>query len=306
MSLKGTSRNIIVAGGSGRLGSYIVSGLLAKGIHNISAISRVGSTAQFPSGVTIHRGLYTDETFLNTVLQKQDVLIVCLAKATLDFQLLLIRAAAKAGVPYVLPSEYGVDSSSKEVIKHLPVIKRKVEARELIEELGVSSWIAVASNPLISFHVRNLRLGIDVKNRTATIWDNGTRKRPLTTLEMLGKSVAGLLSLPEEELATNKNQHVYISSFYVSQRDILASVIRATGTKEKDWTIENVKLDDFLAEKRAEFDRGNLPIIEKMILLVAFKDGLNDFQSVVNYKRLGVDPESLDDFIKQEVRDYHL
>jgi hypothetical protein len=61
-----------------------------------------------------------------------------------------------------------------------------------------------------------------------------------TTLAKTGKSLARLLSLPDEELDIYKNQWVYFSSFCVSQGGVLESVIRATGTAENDWTIETV------------------------------------------------------------------
>ena len=38
-------------------------------------------------------------------------------------------------------------------------------------------------------------------------------------------------------METFKNKPVYISSFYITRRELLDSAFRATGTKEGDWNI---------------------------------------------------------------------
>jgi hypothetical protein len=58
-------------------------------------------------------------------------------------------------------------------------------------------------------------------------------------------AVAALLSLPIKAEGSNKeaclenfkNKVVYIKSFTVSQKDILASALRMTSAKEAEWTI---------------------------------------------------------------------
>lgn len=63
----------------------------------------------------------------------------------------------------------------------------------------------------------------------------------------IGRAVAAILSLPVKPeaplsqpcLASFRNRVVYINSFTVSQRDMLASALRVTGAKEEDWTVKN-------------------------------------------------------------------
>lgn len=106
-------RKITVVGGSGNIGSHIVTALAASGIHEVSVISRPESTAKFPASVTIRRGAYDDETFLSAALNGQGVLIITLGFQAMDAQEPLIRAAARAGVPYVVPCEFGSDPTSE-------------------------------------------------------------------------------------------------------------------------------------------------------------------------------------------------
>ena len=72
-------------------------------------------------------------------------------------------------------------------------------------------------------------------------------KISVSTLPQVGRAVAALLGLPitasshRDETCISKfaNKPVYIDSFTIGQRDMLASALRVTGTKEGDWTISN-------------------------------------------------------------------
>ena len=83
--------------------------------------------------------------------------------------------------------------------------------------------------------------GIDIKNRTANLYDNGETKTTSSTMPQVGRAVASLLSLPgsgsSPNLSDYKNKFLYINSFFISQHDMLASVQRATGTSSKDWKV---------------------------------------------------------------------
>ena len=64
-------------------------------------------------------------------------------------------------------------------------------------------------------------MGIDIKNRTAVLWDGGNAKISTTTVRRAVEAVAVLLSLPDAELAQFQNEMFYVSSFYVTQRELL-------------------------------------------------------------------------------------
>jgi saccharopine dehydrogenase-like NADP-dependent oxidoreductase len=134
------------------VGKQILKNLLAAGKFNVTAISRQESQSTFPENVTVKRGDYTSATFLESALQKQDALIITLSIMTApDIQTNFIKAAAKAGVPWVFPNEYGNDGASEEVCKNIPILVGKKKYRDLIEELGVSNWVGIASNLWIDF-----------------------------------------------------------------------------------------------------------------------------------------------------------
>jgi hypothetical protein len=123
-------------------------------------------------------------------------------------------------------------------------------------------------------------------------------KGNFTTLTRVGESLASLFALPEAELSKYKNERVYFSSFYVSQRDFLASAMRATGTTEKDWTITSVSSDQVLqAAKEPSADTMTRLMT---IFATVFKEGYGgDYNSkVVDYEKLGLEPEDLDTLMK--------
>src|SRR5436305_11852058 len=108
--------NIAIVGSGGNVGSAILKPLLASSSpkFHVTAITRPGSSsipadvASSPS-VTVATGDYYDCTFLVNTLKGQDALIVCLAfAAPSDLHSVFIKPAAEAGIPYLIPNEYGV------------------------------------------------------------------------------------------------------------------------------------------------------------------------------------------------------
>ncbi|KAI0548528.1 hypothetical protein F4679DRAFT_310942 [Xylaria curta] len=143
-------RNVTLVGASGTIGAPILSALLAAG-HKATVLTRPTSTAKFPSGVTVHAGDYSDEDFVVNSLEGQDVLILALAFTAYDAQIPLIKAAAKAGVSYIVPCEFGSDPVHPKLNAEIQMMNMKAPFRKLIEELGVSSWIGVVNNPWVEF-----------------------------------------------------------------------------------------------------------------------------------------------------------
>ncbi|OBT51325.1 hypothetical protein VE04_08374 [Pseudogymnoascus sp. 24MN13] len=250
------SRKIAIVGGSGSVGSPTVEALLSHGIHTVTAISRSESTAIFPSGVTIKEGSYSDEEFLVEALKGQDVLILQLGFMALNSQIPLISAAAKAGVPWVIPCEYACDNRHDKLNEEIGLMVMKNKYRAQIDSLGVSSWIGIVNGPWFDWNFEKSFMGLDIKTRKAKLFDGGV-KFNTSTLSKVGKSLAALLSLPDSKLSAFKNDFVYFSSFLVSQRDVFDSVLSATSTKESDWAIESESPDKAADAAKEAIQQGN-------------------------------------------------
>lgn len=298
------SRNITVVGGSGTIGAPIVAALVESGIHNVSVLSRADSKAEFPSAVKVHRGSYEDEAYLESVLAGQDVVIVTVSFTAYGIQVPLFKAAAKARVPYVVPCEFGSDATDEALNREIILMNVKKPYRDLVEELGVSSWIGVTNNPWFDFCMRGGFFDIDAQKRTAKLLDGGAVKANFTTTDRVGKSLAALLSLPEADLAKYKNEWVYFSSFLVSQGEILEATLRATGTTKEDWTITQGSAQDVIDWARAETAKGNRMGAARSLFALMFSDGYggNYNDKVVDYKSLGLEPEEdIDEVLKKLV-----
>ena len=299
MSNTKQTRNVTLVGGSGTVGAPILSALVAAG-HKVSVLSRPGSSATFPATVTVHRGSYDDEAFLAGVLQGQEVLIMALNYGAYGAQVPLIQAAAKAGVPYVVPCEFGSDATHEKLNARIALMNAKRPFRQLVEDLGVSAWIGVVCNPWFDFSMRLGVFGLDAQTRSARVFGDGRVRANFTTLRRVGESLAALLALPGDELARYKNDWVYFSSICVSQRDLLASAQRVTGTKEEDWTVIGEDPEEVIKTAEEEVAKGNMLAGVRILFALLFSEGYGgDYSArVVDYKRLGLEPEDLDEVLK--------
>lgn len=133
---------------SGQLGQHILRALREQSRHDIVVISRENSAASFPEDVTIKKVDYGNVDSLQHALQDVHAIVITLAHTSGEaVQAKLIEAAAKAQVPWILPNEWGGDGENEYFRAMSPIVEGKTKVRKQIEELGVSSWIGVATNP---------------------------------------------------------------------------------------------------------------------------------------------------------------
>ena len=257
--------------------------LLGTGKHTVTAITRADSTTKLPDGVQVKRVDYNNQASLVEALQGQDALIITMgAMAPQDQQTKLIEAAAAANVPWVFPNEWGFDTANESLNRDIPIPEDKKKTHEPIEKLGKSSWIAVATGFWYEWSLAiSVGYGFDFANRTVTLFDDGETRICTSTWPQVGRAVASLLSLkvhPDGEhdksvcLDRFKNGYVYVSSFTISQEDMLESVLRVTHTSLEDWTvtkesvharynagIEQMKKGDRMGFAKALYARGFYP-----------------------------------------------
>lgn len=134
-------------------------------------------------------------------------------------------------------------------------------------------------------------LGFDFKSKTATLVDEGQHAFSGTNLQQISLALIALLQKPAE----TKNQYVFVSSFDVSQKDILAELEKITG---ESWTIKQVKSEDLIQTGRGKLQKGDFSGIADLIKGVAFTP-LGDLRPVGLWNdKLGLKKESLEDTLK--------
>ncbi|KAK3698583.1 hypothetical protein LTR37_016910 [Vermiconidia calcicola] len=309
-------KNIALVGASGNAGGAALKALLAANRFNITIISRADSSATFPedASITVKKGDYKDPSFLQSAFSGQDAAMLALGFMAMDTQPALIEAAAKAGVKYILPTEYAADGQSKELTENLPPIAQKAEGRSQIEEMG-AKWIAIVTNPWTEFSLAYgvSTFGIDVKEKKAVLWEDAG-KFNTTSREQVGRGIAAVLSLPienkEDESASLQhyaNNFVYISSFLVTQRQLFDSVLRATGTKEADWSVEESKIwgdEGRVADAQQKMAQGNFMAMGGLMYgfyMSGDKGGNYEEKAKKDREVLGLKEENLDAVVKEFV-----
>lgn len=182
-------------------------------------------------------------------MSDQQFLVISLAVTVpRDLHHRLVAAAAKAGIPYVMPNYWGSDFTNDSLAsENLHVDGGKAMFRDM-DEQGVA-WIPLVCSFWYEFSLTMGPdcFGFDFSNKKITFFGDGKTRINTSTWTQCGLAVARLLSLkeiPEDEndrsptVSQWKRKPLYISSFLVSQRDMLDSVNRVMGTTDNDWTIE--------------------------------------------------------------------
>jgi hypothetical protein len=299
-------RKIAIIGGSGQVGNPTIKALLAQQVHTITAVQRVEATSTFPSEVIVKTGDLQDESFLADAFRGQDV-VALMPPFTqmISVQEPAVRAAAKVGIPYILPAEYGPDPFAQRLIEQNELLQNKKRIRDLIEELGVSSWVSVTVGPFLDMHVQSGLWSVDFKNRKATLWDGSIGTVSSTDTKHTGQAVAAVLTLPEESLSKYKNNAVYTPAFHFTQREFFEAAQRATKTTEKDWSVGNHDIEEALKDCNAKIEQGDpMAPLSKFMLTHFQEDNGGDMRGKVDdneFKKLhelGLEEEQLEDVIK--------
>ncbi|KAG5746107.1 hypothetical protein H9Q69_009608 [Fusarium xylarioides] len=237
-----------IAWAGGRQGAQITEQLLKTGKHAITALTRIGSTSKLPDNVKAIPVDYEDEKSLTAALKDQQLLIITLA-VTVDPEVhhRIVRAAGKAGIRYIIPNIYAANvviENQGAVDDFFPAAP-PINLLKEIERVGVSSWILLVGGVWFDYSLPSGEsfMGFDIDNRKATLFDDGEAKINTSTLTQFGRAAAAIASLkelPNDEddksptIAQFCNKPVYLSSFYVSQKDILRSIQRVTNTTDAD------------------------------------------------------------------------
>ncbi|KAJ5925609.1 hypothetical protein N7454_008248 [Penicillium verhagenii] len=300
--------NVAIVGATGNSGQFITEALLKTGKHKVTALARSGHSTTLPVGVSRKEIDYRKHKTVVEALKGQDALVIILnSKAPEGTELLLIQAAGEAGVKWVLPNDWAPDTTNEAMNKDVMVFPAKAAIRKSIALIGKCNFISVSTGLLYEWSLAiPSGFGIDLLNRKATFFDDGETKITISTWPQVGRAVAALLSLPIELsgddacLERFKNQVVYVKSFTVSQKDMLSSVLRVTGTQESDWTISKEPSKERWANGIKEMQHGSRSGFAKMLYTrVFYQDGAGNIESKGTLNSmLGLPTEGIDEFTK--------
>ena len=209
----------------------------------MTALTRHASTGTLPTNpnLTVVKVDYDDDAALSSALSDRDFLIITLsARAPPTLHSRIVSCAVSAKIRWIMPNYfgYGIGDRALSGKTDLPAnFERYID--------DVKSTPGVDYTALVcgfwyefSLAMGESWFGFRIRDRSVTMYGDGMKKVNVSTWDACGRAVAGLLSLPiiadgvagSVALEKWKNEGVYISSFLVSQRDILDSLHRVLGT----------------------------------------------------------------------------
>lgn len=138
-------------------------------------------------------------------------------------------------------------------------------------------------------------LGYDLKNQTALVYDSGDQLFSATNIGTAAKAIESIIKKP----ATTSNQFIYISSFTLSQNDILRSLEKTTSSS---WTVTKASTAEGERDGLEKLAKGDFSGIRGLLARLMYGgDTGGNFtkgaQGTAN-KLLGLPVESLDESIK--------
>ena len=307
-------KNVAIVGAGGNSGSYMTKSLLEGGKHQVTAITRADSTSKLPDGVIAKQVDYEKPETIVEALKGQDALVITLSVVAHGLQEKLLQAAADANVPWVLPNEWSPDSAHEGLTKDIVGFAEMPETLNKIKQLGKSSYIAVSTGFWYEWSLAiPAAYGIDCLKQEATLFDEGETMISTSTWPQVGRAVASLLSLPIQPEGNDKNRclerfrnnHVYVCSFTVSQKDMLDSALRVTGTKIEDWKITKEPSTDRYKEGLKAMKEGDrMGFARQMYTRVFFPDDSGNFEKTkgTSNELLGLPKEDIDEATKAAIK----
>lgn len=310
-------QNVAFVGAGGRSGRFMVDALLQTNRLRVTAITRPDSTSSMPSGLhDVKHVDYNNHQSLVEALKGQDALVITMnVFAPSDSQNKLVDAAAEAAVQFIIPNEWGMDLSKEDLGRETMLGERLLAMRRYIEKVGKGKtrWTSISCSFWYEFSLAGseARYGFDFEKKRVTFFDDGNTKINHTTFAQVGRALASLLSLklkPENasdrspSLSQYADSAVCVSSFFVSQRDMLDSVLRVTGDSESSWTVSHENVQERYQRAVDMSKEGKLTgYVMLLYSRVFFPDGSGDINSKLQNKTLGLPQEDLDSATKTAI-----
>jgi hypothetical protein len=219
---------------------------------------------------------------LDLALAGKDAVLSILGLSAIDQQYALIEAAVKAGVKRFLPSEFGLDNASEQVLAVVPFFRARTDLINTLKakqaEGSPIEWTALIAGLFLDWGLRVGFLGLNVEQRTAEVWDKGDVPFTATTLTIVARTVVKLLTDPAMYEAS-KNAYIYTSSVTTTQKELVAATEKATNAKFKVTRINAQKL---IAESQTKLAGGDRAAALPLVAAVGFASfdgkGLTDFR----------------------------
>ena len=278
----------------GNLGVPVLKEFLDSA-YKISVLTRKESTSTFPEGVPVFKADYTDVSSVKGAMEGQDVVISMVGGIAAGDQQVFIDAAIAAGVKRFFPSEFGPYPRNSEfaALNHVVLPAKAGTVDYLRSKESQISWSSLVTGAFFDWAMKVGFFGFDLSSKTVTLIDGGTAVFTATNLSTIGKALIAMLDYADE----TKNQYVFVSSFNVSQKDILDVVEKVDGHK---WTVKHITSEEVIAEGERKLAAGDFTGIMGLTRGGAFgKQALGDSRPYGLWDdKLGLPKEDIEQAVK--------
>ncbi|KAH8830060.1 hypothetical protein DL96DRAFT_1591429 [Flagelloscypha sp. PMI_526] len=181
------------------------------------------------------------------------------------------------------------------ILAFVPMLQGKKDIVDyLISEESSISWTAIQTSAWFDWGLEGGILGFALDKRRAELLDGGITKFHATNVSTIAKAIIATLST-QEAYEKTRNQYVRVSSYEVSQWDVLQALERATGEK---WKVTNTDTDLMVKNAQEKLATGAFEELYTLIrVAVSGKVGLGKLGKLWN-DELGLPKEDLDTVIK--------
>lgn len=297
-------KKVALLGADGNLGPAVLTALLAHDF-SVTILKRQSSQSpdHYPPHTTISRipdNLDVEETA--EVLRGQDALVITIKGSQTDVQKRLADACIPAGVQRLIPADFGsCDSSSPLTQALVPLYKHKTEFREYLQGLASKhpafSWTSIVPGHFFDWDLSFIH--VFPEERRMDFLDAGGKRFSISTLAQVGEATARALERPAE----TKNQVLFVQSFCVNQREILAAFEKASGEK---WRVETYESGRWRDEYKAKADAGDAAAVEECVYYLGTVDADWTTRDGFAMEKLGMEDEDLDQVVAKVLESQQL
>ncbi|KAM0271297.1 hypothetical protein ACHAPA_002903 [Fusarium lateritium] len=293
-----TISNVVIAGGTGRLGPSTIKHLLKNGF-KVSVLTRNPSTANLPAGVEAIGADYTSAETLTPSLSGRgfDAIVIVLNRLAYDASVVTMQAAVNAGIYRAIPSFFGVSLDNPE-IANMPFINSKLPVYNDVLEKGAKGEITYTgiNTGMFLDWVLDEDIFVSLSGKIPTrVADGGDILMSSTTLDDIGKAISAVLLKPEETV----NKIYYIHTVVMTQNQVLGYAREAA--PDVDFVVEHVDTAVLVEAAWKRYHEGKKDRVSLRDFIIRASYGLgNGFFPKTDNDFLGVRQWS-DEELKEEI-----
>ncbi|CAK7225310.1 hypothetical protein SEUCBS140593_005861 [Sporothrix eucalyptigena] len=269
-------KNVVVAGGSGALGTPIVNELVKSGF-NVTVLSREGSTTTQPAGTTVKHVDYKSVDSLKAAIAGQDAVVSVLGSFAIPEQIPLAQAAFAPGstIKRFIPSEFGVNTRKTPGSAIGKILGAKTQLVDFLTEEANKNpnfkWTGISNGHFFDWGLSRGLFGLDREKRTAKIYDSGNERFQASNLPFVAKAVSAVLQKADTPDDKTANQYFEIASFTPTQNEVLAAAEELTGGDK--WTVNRVSSAEVQKVAEDKLSKGDYSVFVDLLSVWQYADG---------------------------------